>query len=194
MIVMSRLADAHLWAEALNLGAYDVLVKKALDRTEVTRVLSLAWVTRDRVSHLMESQKRAAPIVAEPSHSGGIDVVMSPTSRCHHMPSATREIVHCLCYRKWRGPWQWLPGRRLDIQRGWLLRLGNLFQRAGQPAQTVFERLPDVAQALILLLPFQSERPCSHSQDKVFRGLYGIRRPSGSPGPRSCGRKRPLQT
>jgi DNA-binding NtrC family response regulator len=43
IIVTSRLADEHLWAEALNLGAYDVLAKP-FDATEVTRILSLAWV------------------------------------------------------------------------------------------------------------------------------------------------------
>ena len=43
LIVLSRLADEHLWAEALNLGAYDVLAKP-LDAMEVTRTLSLAWV------------------------------------------------------------------------------------------------------------------------------------------------------
>ena len=41
LIVISRLADEHLWAEALNLGAYDVLAKP-LDHTEIARVLNLA--------------------------------------------------------------------------------------------------------------------------------------------------------
>jgi DNA-binding NtrC family response regulator len=41
LIVISRLADDYLWAEALNLGVYDVLAKP-LDHTEVVRVLSLA--------------------------------------------------------------------------------------------------------------------------------------------------------
>lgn len=43
LIVTSRVADERLWAEALNLGAYDVLAKP-FDRTEVTRVVSLAWL------------------------------------------------------------------------------------------------------------------------------------------------------
>ena len=43
IIVTSRLADEHLWAEALNLGAYDVLAQP-FDATEVIRILSLAWV------------------------------------------------------------------------------------------------------------------------------------------------------
>jgi DNA-binding response OmpR family regulator len=41
LIVTSRLADEHLWAEALNLGAYDVLARP-FDRAEVVRSVSLA--------------------------------------------------------------------------------------------------------------------------------------------------------
>jgi DNA-binding NtrC family response regulator len=43
VIVTSRLADESLWAEALNIGAYDVLAKP-LDAQEVVRVVSLAWL------------------------------------------------------------------------------------------------------------------------------------------------------
>jgi DNA-binding NtrC family response regulator len=43
LIVTSRTADERLWAEALNLGAYDVL-SKPFDRTEVMRVVSMAWM------------------------------------------------------------------------------------------------------------------------------------------------------
>jgi len=43
LIVTSRLADEHLWAEALNLGAYDVLAKP-FDENEVVRIVSLAWL------------------------------------------------------------------------------------------------------------------------------------------------------
>ncbi|HLK66827.1 MAG TPA: hypothetical protein VKU19_25515 [Bryobacteraceae bacterium] len=43
LIVTSRTADERLWAEALNLGAYDVLATP-YDQSEVTRVLSLAWL------------------------------------------------------------------------------------------------------------------------------------------------------
>ncbi len=42
LIVTSRLADERLWAEALNLGAYDVLAKP-FDRTEAMRVVGAAW-------------------------------------------------------------------------------------------------------------------------------------------------------
>lgn len=45
LIVTSRLADEHLWAEALNLGAYDVLAKPFRSE-EVVRTLSQAWLHR----------------------------------------------------------------------------------------------------------------------------------------------------
>jgi DNA-binding response OmpR family regulator len=41
LIVTSRLADDYLWAEALNLGAYDVLAKP-FDPMEVTRTIESA--------------------------------------------------------------------------------------------------------------------------------------------------------
>lgn len=41
VIVTSRLADEYLWAEALNVGAYDVLAKP-FDREEVIRIVSSA--------------------------------------------------------------------------------------------------------------------------------------------------------
>ncbi len=45
LIVTSRLADEYLWAEALNLGAYDVLAAP-FEPAEVVRVLSSAWLHR----------------------------------------------------------------------------------------------------------------------------------------------------
>src|SRR6266545_8142512 len=42
LVVTSSHADERLWAEALNLGAYDVLAKP-FDRVEVLRILGLAW-------------------------------------------------------------------------------------------------------------------------------------------------------
>lgn len=49
IIVASLHADDYLWAEALNLGAYDV-VSKPFDRSEVIRVMSSACLRwhRDR--------------------------------------------------------------------------------------------------------------------------------------------------
>jgi CheY-like chemotaxis protein len=43
LIVTSRLADEYLWAEALNLGAYDVLAKP-FDSHELCRICSFAWL------------------------------------------------------------------------------------------------------------------------------------------------------
>lgn len=42
LIVTSRVADERLWAEALNLGAWDVLAKP-LDRNEALRSIKSAW-------------------------------------------------------------------------------------------------------------------------------------------------------
>ena len=46
LIVIARQADESLWAEALNLGVYDVLAKP-LDDTEALRVLTSAWDHRE---------------------------------------------------------------------------------------------------------------------------------------------------
>jgi DNA-binding NtrC family response regulator len=43
LIVTSRLADDRLWAEALNLGAYDVLAKP-FERLELVRTVISAWL------------------------------------------------------------------------------------------------------------------------------------------------------
>jgi DNA-binding response OmpR family regulator len=43
LIVTSRVADERLWAEALNLGAYDVLAQP-FDSMEVTRIVGMAWL------------------------------------------------------------------------------------------------------------------------------------------------------
>lgn len=42
LILTSRLADEHLWVEALNLGVWDVLAKP-FDPTEVLRSVKAAW-------------------------------------------------------------------------------------------------------------------------------------------------------
>lgn len=41
LIVLSRHADERLWAEVLNLGGYDVLIKP-FDHAEVSRVVNMA--------------------------------------------------------------------------------------------------------------------------------------------------------
>jgi DNA-binding NtrC family response regulator len=49
VIVTDRVADERLWAEVLNLGAYDLLLKP-FDPTEVYRIVSSAWLSW-RVKH-----------------------------------------------------------------------------------------------------------------------------------------------
>ena len=64
LIVTSRLADDQLWAEALNLGTWDVLAKP-FDLTEVTRVLSSAWLHwRQQYCVLTMSQELMATAAA----------------------------------------------------------------------------------------------------------------------------------
>ena len=64
LIMTCRVADDHLWAEALNMGAYDVLAKP-LDQTEVTRTLSSAWLHwQQRYCALTMSRKVMATAAA----------------------------------------------------------------------------------------------------------------------------------
>lgn len=58
LIVTSRLADDYLWAEALNIGAYDVLAKP-FDHNEVLRSVSLACRHWSGQQH--ESAVQSAP-------------------------------------------------------------------------------------------------------------------------------------
>jgi DNA-binding NtrC family response regulator len=61
-IVTSRLADDYLWAEALNLGAWDVLAKP-FDVDEVIRIVSSAlqhWRDRHGVHTGRTAQRKAA--------------------------------------------------------------------------------------------------------------------------------------
>ena len=67
LIVTSRLADDVLWAEALNLGAYDVL-SRPFETSEVVRTVGLAqlrWQDRYRASrpglaHMVAGARTAA--------------------------------------------------------------------------------------------------------------------------------------
>jgi len=68
LVVTSKQADDDLWAEVLNLGAYDVL-SKPFDRTEVTRIISLAWLHwRDQMA--LRRQKPVGRTVATGQVSG----------------------------------------------------------------------------------------------------------------------------
>jgi len=62
LIVTSRLADERLWAEALNLGAWDVLAKP-FDADEVIRVVSIAgqhWQDRHDLYFSPTKQRKSA--------------------------------------------------------------------------------------------------------------------------------------
>jgi|SRR5579884_2027949 len=50
VVVVSRQADDRFWAEVLNLGGYDVLLKP-FEYTEVRRVMNMASRDRSRVRH-----------------------------------------------------------------------------------------------------------------------------------------------
>ncbi len=50
LIVASRLADDRLWAEVLNLGAFDLLLGEPFDREEVLRVTESAWREANRTA------------------------------------------------------------------------------------------------------------------------------------------------
>jgi FixJ family two-component response regulator len=61
LIVTSGLADAHLWAEVLNLGGYDVLAKP-FDDQEVQRVVAGAWrQQQNRSEFALMGDNSAAP-------------------------------------------------------------------------------------------------------------------------------------
>jgi DNA-binding response OmpR family regulator len=54
LVVTSRLADAYLWSEVLNLGAYDVLAKP-FNAREVTHVLTSISLQHSRASVRMRA-------------------------------------------------------------------------------------------------------------------------------------------
>lgn len=62
VILSSRLADERLWAEALNLGAWDVLAKP-FEADEVIRIVSIAcqhWQDRHGVDISRTEQRKSA--------------------------------------------------------------------------------------------------------------------------------------
>jgi DNA-binding response OmpR family regulator len=71
LIVSDRLADDLLWAEVLNLGGYDLLVKP-FDTTEVFRIVSLAFLSwKRRVEGAVTTRK--GPAAAHRESVGAVE-------------------------------------------------------------------------------------------------------------------------
>ena len=51
LIVSSRLADERLWAEVLNLGAFDLFLGSPFEPEEVLRVAESAWLAGVGIAH-----------------------------------------------------------------------------------------------------------------------------------------------
>jgi len=80
LIVCSRLADEQLWAEVLNLGGYDVLVKP-FDHEEVLRVAFLAWHSWKRLAGDVP-----APKPASGGNPGSVSTAGQPRSATKSCP------------------------------------------------------------------------------------------------------------
>jgi CheY-like chemotaxis protein len=71
LIVSATKADEQLWAEALNVGAYDVLAKP-FDTAEVVRSLSLGWLHwRRRNERVTCRTPSSIPLSPLPEHASG---------------------------------------------------------------------------------------------------------------------------
>jgi DNA-binding NtrC family response regulator len=66
LIVSSRLADARLWAEVLNLGAFDLILGEPFRPEEVLRVTESAW--RNSASTVAHQHKLEPQLLAR-AHS-----------------------------------------------------------------------------------------------------------------------------
>jgi DNA-binding NtrC family response regulator len=68
LIVSSRLADDRLWAEVLNLGAFDLVVGDPFDPEEVLRVTENAWLasTPARKPEHLSRAAQATPDTTNP--------------------------------------------------------------------------------------------------------------------------------
>jgi DNA-binding NtrC family response regulator len=71
LIVADRHADDLLWAEVLNLGAYDLVVKP-FDANEVFRVISSAWRSWKCQCEQAERRRRAIASAMLRSASAGV--------------------------------------------------------------------------------------------------------------------------
>ena len=77
-VVSSRVADERLWAEVLNLGAFDLLLGGPFDREEVLRVVENAWWASEGNAKYASPLNRRLPKRAEATNlkklAGGGDL------------------------------------------------------------------------------------------------------------------------
>jgi len=69
LVVSSRMADERLWAEVLNLRAFDLLLGGPFDREEVLRVVENAWWASDRYDKYASPPNRRDPERAQGTNS-----------------------------------------------------------------------------------------------------------------------------
>jgi len=72
LIVSSRLADERLWAEVLNLGAFDLLLGSPFVPEEVLRVTQCASMAGGEVGHPRSRAGLISEFSYEPRHSPAI--------------------------------------------------------------------------------------------------------------------------
>lgn len=76
LVVCSRLADDLLWAEVLNLGAFDLLLGAPFEREEVLRVTESAWSARGSATL---APKNSGNVPSVPGFkAGGAEVLRAP--------------------------------------------------------------------------------------------------------------------
>jgi hypothetical protein len=63
LIVSSRLADDRLWAEVLNLGAFDLLLGAPFEPEEVLRVTESAWCAQNNAAR-RRAVRGGGPVIA----------------------------------------------------------------------------------------------------------------------------------
>jgi FixJ family two-component response regulator len=109
VIVASIHADEHLWVEALNLGAHDVITKP-FDKQEVTRVLSAGWSKLEQpgredpsgkqdsvmIQNFLDRDISVAPRANQAS--GAVNLDRSPASH-HKIQSQSLSIRDSTDYR-----------------------------------------------------------------------------------------------
>jgi DNA-binding NtrC family response regulator len=69
LIVSSRLADERLWAEVLNLGAFDLLLGAPFEPEEVLRVTESAWWARNHAARRRAVRRRAPGVAGRASYT-----------------------------------------------------------------------------------------------------------------------------